>query len=357
MCLSKIVMGFVGMLVALPCFAQTPAFDPREWKGKHVGPPTQVLTLGSAHLGQMEKQVKPEMLKPLIDKLAAFKPDVITHEGISGEQCDVLERYKDRYPGMFDSYCWGTDDVRKSTRLTVAQAMAASEKRLAAWPKLPTPADRRALATLFLAANDRPSAQVQWLQLPIEERKLGDGIDLVLLKIITRVGAKPNETYDIGVVLAARLGLNRVYAVDDHTADSIQGLAGPGFEPAIQKIWSAPDSPAVARYEAAEKKVAETGDMLTFYRLLNAPSTQRLFITNDFGAALRQSSPELHGRQYVAWYETRNLRMVANVREAFGNKPGARVLNIVGASHKAYYDAYLDMMHEVKLVDALSVLK
>jgi hypothetical protein len=354
---GQIALKFFVALTAFPAFAQTPAFDPREWKGRHAGPPTQVLTLGSAHLGQMKTTVTPEMLAPLMDKLAAYKPEIITHEGISGEQCDVLERYKDRYPGMFDTYCWRTEEVRKSTGLTVAEAMAASEKMLASWPKSPSAADRRKLATLFLAANDRPSAQVQWLQLPLEERKLGDGIDDVLLKIITRAGAKPNETYSIGVALAARLGLNRVYAVDDHTADSIQGLAGPGFEPAIHKIWSAPDTPAMARYKATEKKAEDAGDMLGFYRLLNAPSTQRLFVTFDFGAALKQETPELFGRQYVAWYEARNLRMVANIRAAFGNKPGARVLNIVGASHKAYYDAYLDMMHEVKLVDALSILK
>jgi hypothetical protein len=33
------------------------------------------------------------------------------------------------------------------------------------------------------------------------------------------------------------------------------------------------------------------------------------------------------------------------------------VVNVVGASHKAYYDAYLDMMHEVKLVDVEAVLR
>jgi hypothetical protein len=49
--------------------------------------------------------------------------------------------------------------------------------------------------------------------------------------------------------------------------------------------------------------------------------------------------------------------MVANVRAAFAQRPGARVLDIVGVSHKAYYDAYLDMMHDVKLVDAEAVLK
>lgn len=49
--------------------------------------------------------------------------------------------------------------------------------------------------------------------------------------------------------------------------------------------------------------------------------------------------------------------MVANIRAAFGNAPGARVLNIVGASHKAYYDQYLSLMSDVRLVDAQTVLR
>ena len=48
---------------------------------------------------------------------------------------------------------------------------------------------------------------------------------------------------------------------------------------------------------------------------------------------------------------------IANIRAAFGNKPGARVLNIVAASHKPYYDGYLDMMSDLKPVDAEAVLK
>lgn len=49
--------------------------------------------------------------------------------------------------------------------------------------------------------------------------------------------------------------------------------------------------------------------------------------------------------------------MVSNVVAVFASHPGARVLNIVGASHKPYYDAYLNLMHDVKLVDAEEVLK
>ena len=98
-------------------------------------------------------------------------------------------------------------------------------------------------------------------------------------------------------------------------------------------------------------------DVLTLYRVTNSPATQLEFISIDYRRAMNAASPQNYGRVYNAWNETRNLRMVANIRAAFGDKPGARVLNIVGASHKPYYEAYLGMMSDVKLVDAEAVLR
>ncbi len=355
--MKTIVLMILAFMATTLAHAQTPAFDPRDWKGTQAGPPTQILVLGTAHLSQLPDTFQPAMLGLLIDKLAAYKPEIITHEGISGEQCDTLKRYATTYPGMFDTYCWSTTEAEKATGLSVASAMAEIEKILAAWPKVPTAAQRRQLAALFLAAGDRPSAGVQWQRLAVAERRSGDGIDEPLLKTLQRAGAKSNETFDIVVPLAARLGLERVYAIDDHTADSIQALAGPGFEPAIQKIWNSGDFPVSKDYDRQAKALRTSTDMINFYRFINNPDTQRGFINADFGAALKQQTPELYGRQYVAWYETRNLRMIANIRTAFGNHPGARVLSIVGASHKPYFDAYLNMMHEVKLMDAEGVLR
>ncbi len=352
---------FVGVMIAVimatTAQAETPAFDPRSWRNAYVGPPTQVLTIGSAHLGQLEKPVTPDMLAPLLNRLAAFKPDIITHEGRSGEQCDVLKRYSARYPGMFDTYCFGTEEAEKATGLTVPAAMEQIEKTLASWPEKPSATQRRQLAAYFLAANDRPSARVQWLQLPTDERKTGDGIDDALLKIVTRDGAKSNETYDVAVVLAARLGLQRVYAVDDHTADSIQGMAGPGLDPFLTKFWSAAKSPVYDEMTRREKALTTGDSLLDYYRFMNQPENLRTFVALDYKAAINVPSTENYGRTYLAWWEARNLRMVSNIRAAFGNNAGARVLNIVGASHKAYYDAYLDMMSDVKLIDAEAILK
>lgn len=355
-----IVIASLPALANAQIAAGTPAFDPKSLRGTQEGPITQVLTIGSAHLSQLEKKPTRAELDSLLDKLEAFRPAIITHEGLSGEQCDQVERYKARYAGIFDDYCWGTAEVEKSTGLTVPQAMEAIETTLKSLPAAPTAAQRRKLASLFLAANDRPSALVQWLRLPSGERKLGDGIDQPLMDILGKVEAQPNETIAIGVALAVRLGLERLYAVDDHTADSIQTAAGPDFSTSIQAHWSSPGAdavPAIVRYKSVEADTAKTGNYLEFYRVINDPETLRAFIEFDYGRAIKLPGEGLHGRRYVAWFEARNLRMVANIREAFGNAPGARVLNIVGASHKGYYDAYLDQMSDVQIVDALAVLK
>jgi hypothetical protein len=345
------------LLASVAACAQNPAFDPRSLQGTYAGPATQVMVLGSIHLSETKRPVTPQMLAPLLDKLSDFRPTIITYEGLSGEQCDALERYQAQYPGAFDQYCRDTRDAEKATGLSVPAAMAEIDRTLGTWPSAPTAAQRRHLASLFLAANERPSAQVQWQKLAGNERSIGDGVDEALLKILTRADAKPNETYLVAVALAVSLGLERVYAVDDHTADSIGNSAGPGFEPAIQKVWSNSSNPAAREISRRETELATGADMLALYRYVNKPATQRAFIKADMAAALTQDTPELYGRQYVAWWETRNLRMVANIRAAFGNHPGQRVLNVVGASHKPYYDAFLNMMHDVRLVDTATVLK
>ncbi len=347
-------------LVAAEAPTGTPAFDPKSLRGTQEGPVTEVLTIGSPHLSQLKIKPTAEQLDSLLDKLEAFAPVIITHEGLSGEQCDQVARYKARYEGIFEDYCWDTAAAEAATGLTVPQALTAIDATFKDWPAKPAPAQRRKLASLFLAANDRSSALVQWLRLPAEERRLGDGIDQPLMDILATTAARPNETIAIAVALAVRLGRERVYAVDDHTADSIQTAAGPEFVTAIQALWEAAGSlsvPEIDRYYAAQEETEKTGDFLGLYRLINDPDTLRVFIEFDYGRAISLSGEGLHGRRYVAWFETRNLRMVANIREAFGNAPGARVLNIVGASHKGYYDAYLDQMSDVQIVDAEAVLK
>jgi hypothetical protein len=88
---------------------------------------------------------------------------------------------------------------------------------------------------------------------------------------------------------------------------------------------------------------------------MNSPQLGRLAVTGDFGAAAGANVPGNSGRKYLAYWETRNLRMVANIREAVG--PGMRLLAIVGASHKSYYERYLGVSSDIEIADIDQILK
>lgn len=351
-----LALMLMGLGAASP--AEAGHFDPRRHKAEIAGPPSQVLVLGSAHLSEMPGSFRVEFLEPLLDHLAAFDPQLITVEAISGQDCEVLQRFPALYGNAYGDYCWGTAEAEKATGLSVPRALAAVERTFAKWPVSPSPSERRRLASIFLAANDRASAQVQWLRLDPAERHAGDGLTTELVKILERRGGKLNENYDVAAKLAARLGLERVYVTDDHSADAIVANANEAFGTALGQLrTSTVAQRARADYKRRVSGLTDGRNVLEFYRYLNAPSTQGAVFAGDFGAAARQETPELYGRQYLAWWETRNLRMVANIRATFGPRPGIRVLSIVGASHKPYIDAYLEMMQDVEVVDAAHVLK
>lgn len=348
----KAALAFV-LALALPGFVP-PALasvDIAELDGTAPGAPTQVAVLGSSHLSQLPDSFKAESLEPLLERLQAFHPDVIAIEALSGESCELLATYSSLYPGASD-YCSVPQTARKSTGLDAVASITQVHAAFAAWPSAPTAAQRRHLAALLASANEPASAVVQWLQLPVAERRPGDGIDEALATLLDKLSHTRNENYLIGAALAARLGLQRVHAVDDHTADSVQGNAGSGLEAAMRAIWSASSFPYMKQAQALE----QGSDMLALYRFQNRPEVLRSAIAGDFGAALKDPSPEHYGRQYVAWWETRNLRMVANIRAASGNRPGGKVLVIVGASHKPYFDAYLGLMHDMAVVDVTELL-
>ena len=351
----------LAALVAVTAASAAPAasagrFDPRELRGTQAGPLTQVMVLGTAHLGELKPPYKPEYLAPLLDRLAGWRPDIITIEGLSGADCDALFRYKAVNPGTGEQYCWDTDDARAATGLDVPAAVAKVEETLAAWPAAPTFADRRRLASYFLAANDRASATVQWLRLPAAERHAGDGLDDKLTAILEKTSNGKNENYRIAAALAARLGLERVYPTDDHSSDQTVVLLGDDYGAAVQQAWSG-GAALHKDYEARIALIHDGDSLMAFYRYLNDPATNRANIMVDMGANLRAASPGLFGRRYVGWWETRNLRMVANIRAAYVNHPGARVLCIVGATHKGYFESYLDLMSDTKVVDTWMVLK
>lgn len=319
-----------------------------------TGPRTEVLVLGTVHLSE-QPPFQPEALDPLLDRLAAFKPGYITIEDISGEQCDMAARHPTVYG---DDYC-GTkvvDKARAATGLDIPAAIAAVDRLLAAWPAVPTPAQRRALASRFLAADDRASAYVQWLRLPEAERHAGDGLDEALVDVLRQTAQIRNEDYLVAARLAARLGLERVYQVDDHTGDNMRVDDLQTFGRQMDAAWKA----GRARLDQMEKSQAawaQVGDYLSIYRSINQPQSLQVYAEVNANAALRAVSAEHYPQMWVNGWEIRNLRMVANLLQVVREKPGARVLAIVGVSHKPWFDGWLGQMQGVDVGDVEQALR
>lgn len=346
------------LVLVAPCVARAQV-DLSALDAHMAGPRAQVLVIGSVHLSQQPKGVDlgPKKLQPLLDRLAAFHPEIITIEGLSGETCDLMKRHPAVYePDDVNHYCPDTSDAKTATGMDVPVAIAETQKLLKTWPGVPTPAQRRHLAATFLAAGDPASAMVQWWQLAEAERRAGDGLDNALVARLRKGETRPNESYQIAARLAARLGLQRVYPVDDHTGDNIDISDPAAYGKAIQAAWdrAAPRAKAMRDKEDA---LAKSGDVLALYRAINLPASEQIAIEVDFSAALSDPSPQHYGQRYVAAWEGRNLRMVANIRTTFTDHPGARVLAIVGATHKPWFDSLLGQMQGVDIVDAQKILR
>lgn len=351
--MSRRAMALGGWLaLAVPAAAQAQV-DLTAFDKDMAGPRTQVLVLGSVHLSEIDGGVRPQSLDPLLDRLAAYQPQIITIEAISGEQCDLAARHPTVYG---PDYCPPTDKAQAATGLDVPAAIAEVNRTLAAWPAQPTPAQRRRLAALFLAANERASAYVQWLQLAQAERRAGDGLDAALVALLEQVATRNNENYQVAARLAARLGLQRVYPVDDHTGDNMQVADIKAFGRSIEQAWKAGRG-ELERIEPQEKQLAQGRDLLPLYRFINRPHYLRVLADVNAGAAMRAQSPQHYPQMWVSGWEIRNLRMVANIQQTFRERPGARVLSVVGASHKPWFDSWLGQMQGVEIVDVERVLQ
>jgi hypothetical protein len=269
-----------------------------------VADPSPVLVLGTAHLSSIEK-FDPAWLEPLLDRLAAWKPQLITIEGLSGPECYLLRRYEKSWPDTANDYCARTEKlaalVKDSTGLDMPAAEAAAEDAVAKLGSNPSPGARRHLAALFAGSGNLGSATVQWLRLPKAERKTGDGVSAELVTELEQMTERKNENYLIAAALAARLGLERVYPTDDHLSDRIQAEAPAGQDKAMQAIWSGERPPLAKQAQAMEDGLKDGASLLAYYRFMNRADVGEAFVRADMGKAYATPSPEKFGRRYVAW--------------------------------------------------------
>lgn len=356
---SLLLICFASVFGAAGTSAQE--FSPREYR-REIANPTQVMILGTAHLSNAAEGWDPKVLDLLMDRLASFRPDVITIENQPGPTTSKLWAYRSVYPEVAASFAGRAllmaTIAGLSLDMDMPQAEAELRRHVGKVGDNPTPASRRRLAALFAASGDPYSALVQWWRLPSSERVPGDGVSRRLAALLEELGGEREEGVLLAARLAARLGLERVYQIDSQEEDVLTPEESDVF---AQKIF-----PIVGeRYNAdpAAKERGKIEDMTTpesalaAYRKLNDDRIERRLSEVEWLGTMKERTEGDVGRKRVAAWESRNLRMAANIREASARAPGGRVLVIVGATHKIWLEAYLGMMSDIEIVSTDTLLK
>jgi hypothetical protein len=344
--------------------AQNRPFDPREYHGRHVGEATQILVIATPHLSGAPETFDPAALEPLLQRLERFRPDAIAIEALPGRSIEQMWEFRESYPQMAQQYGGRAMALAGISRsllgMDMAQADAEIRRTLADWSASPTPAQRRRLAALFVAAGDPTSALVQWWRLDASERIADESVSRLLAEQLAtyETPARRNEDYLIAARLAVRLGHERVFPSDDQSDDVV-----PNFEANMTAFMEEPwfaallEDPAFTPLREASQHLTTPEEALATYQMLNGPRAGRADADGQWFNMINRTSPGDVGRARVAAWEVRNLRQVANIREVSARHPGGRILVIVGSAHKPWFDAYLSMMSDVEIVDATRVLR
>lgn len=354
-----------ALAVAIACgqvaIAKGP-FDPRAYQDLVVGEPTSIFVLGGPHLSGTPEDWDQKNLAPLLDRLAEFRPSAIMIETLSGESIDALQRFRTVYPKSATTYAGRTIAVAAMASvgvdMDIPQAEFELRRVLADWPDEPTAAQRRRLAALFAASGDPNSALVQWWRLAPLDRIAEDGITTRLMNVFNEFDAIRDENHQIAARLAARLGLERVYATDDHAADDVDTQYWTDFESMYNAGWGSElmANEAFAPLRDAARQLNTPDQVMATYRMLNSDKTGHIDADGQWLSMMTRNTPNHVGRARVALWETRNLRQIAHIREVSAHYPGQRLLVIVGSAHKPWFDAYLRMMSDIEIVEAEEVL-
>ena len=316
-------------------------------------PPTQIMVLGTSHLSGYKDKLTLDDLEPLMKRLESYAPDIITIEGSSGMTCQRVRAYPLEHQGYG---CFDGEPYRDESNLSVAEGSFQARTMLLDWPDEPTDAQRRKLAAAFLASEEIVSALVQWFRLDAQDRVEGDGLGPASVAALKDYAQSLNENISVAARLAARRGLEQVYYADDHGSYYYAEGEREAYAARLNELWPQEDDPCRVRYAATDAKF--TGDdILDGYRFVNTQDYGLKQMDCDWKRTMNDAEPEQYGRRYTLGWQARNLRMVSMIITAATNEPGGKVLSIVGASHKPYFEAYLDQMHDIEVVSTDEVLR
>jgi len=162
----------------------------------------------------------------------------------------------------------------------------------------------------------------------------------------------PNEVFQLGFRLAARLGSERVYAVD-HRGDFPFGAVMAHAE-AHDPAFVAHFGQLAGRLAAENDSLQRTATVGEILRYLNEPGYVAWGHAEYVRMAAVGAGDGYAGSDLLAAWYARNIRIFADLARLAG--PGERVLAIVGAGHAAILRELIESARGMELVEPAEYL-
>ncbi|HEX5829858.1 MAG TPA: DUF5694 domain-containing protein [Gemmatimonadaceae bacterium] len=166
-----------------------------------------------------------------------------------------------------------------------------------------------------------------------------------------RLDARASEVYQLGFRLAARLGHERVYAVNTERHEALLHVVD-SFVPDFERADTA-DAWRVRyrRVRAWDDSMKTTRTLAAQLRCMNDPAT----IRRDHGSYLVGfltvgGDTSYVGPDFIAGWYDRNLRIFRNLQR-ITSRPDERLLVVYGAGHLATLRHFVESSPEYRLVE------
>lgn len=293
-----------------------------------TGQPTEVLVLGTTHL---DHGTPDTALVSTIQRLTAWRPDVVALEILPGELIDLYIREDGQYHGLQHGGILQARPLGEQ-----AQALTGWQRPEAAWKAADERLEPAVRVLAFLAAYEPWNALLHWTP----DLALPEDVHAALREL----DRSPSERTRLGVAVARALGHQQLAHFDDFTSSAVMEQKMEMLERAYQTPafkQQLADHPCFALDEAAARRAQEAGEYWPMLQHLNSPEGVAVNVDLESGLFLRMQLPGGEHRSRLADWDARNLFMAARLRMATTACPGGRVLAIVGCSHKGPMEAAL----------------
>ncbi len=352
--IAVLLVTFCWLPLALPLHAEPIA----NVKGL---PPGEILVLGTRHLSDIKGKYDPSILTALMERLEQFKPDLVAVEALRGQDIAAMELQPARHSEALNPYAYSQRAMGGIAQAELAINWSMAQDAVDAGIVVAESDDSRTDAILhYLAAYDYYSALLTWYRGSDEFKAAFPEKNKQLAEDFARRLESTNEYYSIALPLAAKLGHDRLYPVDDHFENgtmeaAVANMPG-GWDSMMPLFGDLENHPYLVEQNSRFDEAAEAGDVLPYYRWQNLPETGVRDEAFQWDPLMSGDIESRIGSARLAGWEVRNLRMASHLSELMIANPGKRVLYIVGSGHKPILDRLFSGMSWIRVVPAAEVL-